>query len=673
MPGWVRSVRTPEFAGITFHEVVAKSVLNRVPGAAALPFRWTVNPYRGCSHACTYCMAGDTPILMADGRTRPLADLRAGDRIYGTVRDGGRRRLTVTMVLDHWSTTRLGYRVTLDDGTRLITSGEHRLLTDLGWRFVDGGSRMRGARRPHLRPGSRLVGIGGFAAPPKDCTDYRLGYLCGIVRAGGQPVWFAYPPGGRRRVRLAEVELEALTRARKYLAAAGVATDRFLAPHRPGGGQREVLAVRASTGSAPDGSDPAGNELSGGELAGVLRLIRWPPDPSEDWRRGFLAGTVDAGPGRAELGGVVINCADAEVVAHAVAACRQLGFDTAVDGVAQVRVGGGLAERLRFLHTVDPAVDRRHALDGAVLGPDAVLGVRSVEPLGLRLPMFDVSTGTGDFIANGVVSHNCFARNSHTYLDLDAGADFDRQVVVKVNTPEVLASQLRSQRWEREPVALGTNTDPYQRAEGRYRLMPGVIDAFVAADTPFSVLTKGTLLARDLPLLVAAAEQVRVGLGVSVAMLDRRLSASAEPGAPSPQARLDLVRRIRDAGLLCGVMVAPVLPCLTDGVEELDALLGEISAAGATNATVLALHLRPGAREWYRGWLGRQRPDLIPRYDRIYGHGSYPDKKYRAWLARRVAPLVRKHGLHRTAGTRGDGGAGAGRVPVPAAEQLSLL
>ena len=163
--------------------------------------------------------------------------------------------------------------------------------------------------------------------------------------------------------------------------------------------------------------------------------------------------------------------------------------------------------------------------------------------------MYDITTGTGDFIANGVVSHNCFARNTHTYLELDAGADFDSQIVVKVNIARVLDRELRAPRWTREPVAMGTNTDPYQRAEGRYRLMPGVIGALARSGTPFSLLTKGTVLARDLPALVAAAADVPVRLGVSIALLDRQLQAGLEPGTPSPAARLELVRRIRGAGL----------------------------------------------------------------------------------------------------------------------------
>jgi DNA repair photolyase len=243
------------------------------------------------------------------------------------------------------------------------------------------------------------------------------------------------------------------------------------------------------------------------------------------------------------------------------------------------------------------------------------------------------------------VSHNCFARNTHTYLDLDAGADFDRQIVVKVNVARVLDRELRAPRWRREPVAMGTNTDPYQRAEGRYRLMPDVVRALARAGTPFSILTKGTVLSRDLPLLTAASADVPVGLGVSIALLDRELQARLEPGTPTPAARLELVRRITDAGLPCGVMVAPVLPLLTDSADALDSLLARIAAAGATSASVLALHLRPGTREWFLAWLEREHPELVEPYARLYRRGAYVDPDYRRALADRVAPLLRRHGL----------------------------
>jgi DNA repair photolyase len=247
----------------------------------------------------------------------------------------------------------------------------------------------------------------------------------------------------------------------------------------------------------------------------------------------------------------------------------------------------------------------------------------------------------------------CFARNTHTYLDLDAGDDFDRQIVVKVNVARVLARELGKPKWRREAVAMGTNTDPYQRAEGRYKLMPGVIGALARSGTPFSVLTKGTLLARDLPELVAASADVRVGLGVSIALTDRDLQARLEPGTPSPAARLELVRRITDAGLGCGVMVAPVLPLLTDSDEALEELLSSVAEAGASGATVLALHLRPGTREWFMAWLAREYPGLVEAYGRLYSRGSYVDRRYRDALAERVAPMLRRYGLVRGAAQRG--------------------
>src|ERR687889_1836741 len=161
----------------------------------------------------------------------------------------------------------------------------------------------------------------------------------------------------------------------------------------------------------------------------------------------------------------------------------------------------------------------------------------------------------------------CFARGTHAYLDLDTGRDFDREVVVKTNLVEVLERELARPSWSREHVAMGTNTDPYQRAEGRYRLMPGVIRALARSGTPFSILTKGTLLRRDIPLLTEAATEVPLGLGVSMAIWDDDLHAGLEPGVPTPRARLDVVKALTDAGLPCGVFLAPVLPGLTDTTE----------------------------------------------------------------------------------------------------------
>jgi DNA repair photolyase len=627
LPGLMRSVRTPEFGGIVFHEVRAKSVLNKVPGASPMPFSWTVNPYRGCSHGCTYCLAGDTPILMADGRTRPLAELRAGEAIYGTERRGNYRRYVPTVVLDHWSTIKPAYRVSLEDGTQLIASGDHRFLTERGWKHVTGAMRGEG-RRPHLTTGNKLVGTGQFAAPPKQTAEYRLGYLCGLIQGGGR----------------AEA---ALDRARDYLGGLDLSSD---------------------------------------------RLLEVPAAPTDEWCKGFLAGVFDA---RGSHSRAILRIASvsSEVTRLTSNALGRLGFEYVVERsrwaaeLPWVRLVGGLRERLRFFHTVDPAIVEKRTIDGTAFKSTARLGVVAVEPLGLELPLFDISTGTGDFIANGVVSHNCFARHSHTYLDLDAGHDFDTQIVVKTNAAEVLAGQLRSPKWTHESVAMGTNTDPYQRAEGRYALMPGIIRALAGSGTPFSILTKGTVLSRDLPILAAASAEVSVGIGVSIALLDRDLQHSVEPGTPSPQARLELVRRIREAGLPCGVFVAPVLPRLTDSVEQLDALFAAIAEVDATGVTVLPLHLRPGTREWFAGWLAAEHPHLVAVYRDLYGKRRNADRGYRSWLSARVGALLRRHGLQPRGGRQAadraeeepDPGWPTGSLPTGAPdvpvrqEQLTLL
>jgi DNA repair photolyase len=239
----------------------------------------------------------------------------------------------------------------------------------------------------------------------------------------------------------------------------------------------------------------------------------------------------------------------------------------------------------------------------------------------------------------------CYARSTHTWLEMNAGEDFDREIVVKVNLVEVLTRELARPSWRREQVALGTNTDPYQRAEGRYRLMPGVIAALARSGTPLSIVTKGTLLRRDLGELVAAARDVPVGLAVSVAVHDVELKRALEPGTPTAKARLAVVRAAREAGLPCGVFMTPVLPWLTDSVEHLDAGLAAVAASGATGVSVQPLYLRPGSREWFWSWLTEHHSDLVPGYRRLYGRGAYVPADYRVWLAARLAPLLRRHGL----------------------------
>jgi DNA repair photolyase len=647
-----RTFDTPGFRGMTFYEVQAKSVVNRVPESSRMSFRWTINPYRGCQHACAYCLSGLTPILMADGRTKPLAEVQVGDAIYGTIREGYYRRYALTTVLAHWSTVKPAYRVILEDGTQLACSGDHRFLTQRGWKHVT-GAESGPFQRPFLTVNNKLMGVGGFAEPPKDTPSYRRGYLCGMIRGDGAIGHYQYPgrvPGGGKEVhrfRLALADREGLERTADYLADVGIACREFNFSEESAI-RRPVTAIRTSRRA---------------DVRTIEWLIGWPENPTLDWRKGFLAGIFDA---EGSYGGILrISNTDPEIISWTISSLVALGFDYVVEpstrpnGLRYIRVRGGLREALRFFHTVDPAITRKRSIDGVALKSDAKLGVAAIEPLGLELPMYDITTGTGDFIADGVVSHNCFARNSHTYLDLDAGADFDTKVVVKVNAPELVRKKLASPTWPGEHIAMGTNVDCYQRAEGRYRLMPGIIGALKDAANPFSILTKGTLILRDIDLLAEAAEVTDVGLNVSAGFVDKELWRSVEPGTPAPGRRLEACAALNDRGLRCGVLMGPVVPFLSDSPAQLEAAVSQIAAAGATQVTPIVLHLRPGTREWFFRWLGANHPGLVRRYLELYGRSAYTPKSYQARIAGQVRELADKYGIGRPRP-----GYGHGRRPV---------
>jgi DNA repair photolyase len=668
-----RTFDTPGFRGMTFFEVHARSIINQVPPASRMAFRWTINPYRGCSHACAYCLVGSTPILMADGRTKALSDVRPGDAIYGTVRRGADRRYVITEVLAHWSTIKPAYAVTLEDGTRLFASGDHRFLSNRGWKHVTGTGQGTG-RRPHLTVNNELMGVGALAEPPKENIDYRRGYLCGMIRGDGSlGSCSCRSPGEHDRFRLALADNEALGRARAFLADLGVECSEFPFAE-PSATRRRTMAIGASDRE---------------QVQFIRRLVEWPHSPTAHWHKGFLAAIFDA-EGSYSQGVWRISNADPEIIDGTVLSMRMLGFDVATEdlhrpnGIRCVRLRGGLREVLRFFHTTDPASTRKRSIDGMAIKSDARLRVTSIEPMGLDLEMFDITTGTGDFIANGVVSHNCFARNTHTYLDLDSGQDFNSKIVVKVNAPELARRELAAPKWQGEHVAMGTNVDCYQRAEGRYRLMPGIIGALKDARNPFSILTKGTLILRDLDLLAEAAEVTEVGLNVSVGFVDKSLSRSVEPGTPSPQRRLGICSALTERGLRCGVLMGPVLPFLTDSPAQLDATVRLAAEAGAAHVTPIVLHLRPGAREWFLLWLGENFPDLVDAYRDMYGRSAYAPKSYQGQIAKQVSELARRYGVGRTspaAARRIEPPAGqrAGRVgPEPTATppdevQLSLL
>ena len=234
----------------------------------------------------------------------------------------------------------------------------------------------------------------------------------------------------------------------------------------------------------------------------------------------------------------------------------------------------------------------------------------------------------------------CFARPTHTYLDMDAGRDFEREIVVKVNAPELLRAELSRPSWKREHVAMGTNTDPYQWVEGRYKLMPGIWEALRDSGTPASILTKSPLLLRDKELMLQVQERSSVAANLSVPTLDEGAWRETEPHTPSPRARLEAVAELNRAGIPTGVLIAPLIPGINDRPEEVERILELAAEAGAVDVGGIALHLRGEVKGIWMDWLREHRPDLVPRYEELYARGAYAPSAER----RRLQGLVQKRG-----------------------------
>jgi DNA repair photolyase len=387
----------------------ARSVISRNQ-SPDIHFQASINPYRGCEHGCIYCLSGDTPILMADGRTRLLAEIAAGDSIFGTERRGHYRRYVKTRVLAHWSVDKPAYRVTLIDGTTLTTGADHRFLTESGWKHVT-KAESTGAHRAHLALNDRLLG--------------------------------------------------------------------------PGQG-KSVIA-------------------------------------------------------------------------------------------------------------------------GQAVKTSARLAIRDIEPLRKTIPLYDMTTGTEDFIANGVISHNCYARPSHAYVGLSPGLDFETRLFYKADAAKILESELAARNYRCVPIMLGANTDPYQPIEKTHRVTRSLLEVLLRCKHPVTITTKGALVARDVDLLAQFARDGLTRVMFSIPTLDNDMKRVLEPRAAAAGARLKAMRVLAEAGVPVGVLVAPIIPVLTE--HEIEAVLEASREAGATIAGYTVLRLPWEVKDLFREWLAEHFPE----------------------------------------------------------------
>lgn len=539
------------------HEDRTRSILatNDSPDVG---FRWSINPYRGCSHACAYCLDGDTAILVGDGSTRALRDVRVGDVVYGTLKRGGVRRLVRTTVRAHWQTMKVAHRVILADGTTLVASADHRFLVDRGWRRV--GNLARSPRR------ARMVGVGRLAATPAVTDDYRLGYLAAVAGSS--------------------LDLDAERRARAYLLA---------------------LDARARAAVLNASGDPTRVRRA------VAAFVPW----TTEGARGFAAGTFDAGRDRARR---------------------------------------TLRDELRFLHVVDPASRRLRDLDGREVETADDLEVVAIENTRVHTAMFDITTGTGDFIANGVVSHNCYARPGHEYLSFSAGTDFEKKIVVKPRAPELLREAFEKKSWKGDLIVFSGVTDCYQPLERTWKLTRGCLEVCAEYRNPVGIITKSPVIERDIDLLQELARVASVRVSVSVPFWDADVAKAMEPWVTTPQRRMKTVELLAKAGIPVGVSVSPIVPGLND--EHLGEVLKAAGDAGATHAFYVLLRLPGAVKEVFENRLRQNLPlraeKVLRRmreahggklYDHSYGTRQTGGGQYAEMIAALFERTAKRYGL----------------------------
>jgi DNA repair photolyase len=258
----------------------------------------------------------------------------------------------------------------------------------------------------------------------------------------------------------------------------------------------------------------------------------------------------------------------------------------------------------------------------------------------------------------------CYARAYALRSDRPSGERYGRVIGVKTNVAEVLGKELARPAWARESVAIGTATDPYQPAEGRYRLTRACLEQLVAAANPFSITSRGPLIVRDLDLLVEGSSRARVSVAFSVPTLDERIWRLTEPGTAPPAQRLRALGRLVEAGVRAGVLLAPVLPGLSDRPELLEQVVAAAREAGATFLWLELLNLKPGSREHFLATLARHFPDQLPLYRRLYARRAYLPSSATAPVRARVEQLCRRYGIGDRRRLR--------LTPLPALRQLGL-
>ena len=511
----------------------------------------------GCQHDCKYCVDGDTLVLMYDGTSKKIKDIEIGDEIYGVEKDISAHKLVKSTILNKWETIKPSYKITLANGVEIICSENHRWLSNRGWKYTIG--KMSGEnRRPYLTTNNHLIGFTNYSFEVfEETNEYKRGYLTGIINGDGHIGEYHYENqsggGDQYQFRLALKDEDAIVRVANYLNDFEIEVAFFDFSMVDRKTKEEVVHKAIRT-----------NKKFNYEK--IVDIISVSNEPSKEYLRGFMAGFYDAEGCSYNFAKRVYNT-DNKLIDTYVKGLEEFSFKYVFDKeikthngltLKTVRLVGGMSEILRFYQTTLPAIKRKFSFDGIRFKNAGVvneLKVVSIEPYKNEQVLYDITTSTENFIANGVVSHNCYAKSLLDFRKLWNPTNPSIADIEKVKR------KIAKLPKDTPPIRLGGMSDMFQPAEKRHKLTYETIKALNENNIPYLIVTKGAMIADD--EYIELLDKDLAHIQITVTTTDDKLSTTYEK-ASLPSERIKAIEKLQENGFDVQLRLSPFIPQYID-------------------------------------------------------------------------------------------------------------